>query len=181
MIIIAEGTVDVVTSFESNEFIIDKLGRGTVVNYRNFFKRDHNSVTYRCSSDCKVFSLDIEDMNEIIDRNSKKKEIKKIDRYQTKIIKETIKYPLDYILVHPDEKKIDRGFVERSSKLKNTIMGVVLKNRVIKNRPKLSDFMKIYAEQKEADPDMSKEKFQAKMREFYSGVHIDNDQEDEKY
>ena len=28
---------------------------------------------------------------------------------------------------------------------------------------------------------MSKEKFQEKMREFYSGVHIDNDQKDEKY
>jgi methyl-accepting chemotaxis protein len=28
---------------------------------------------------------------------------------------------------------------------------------------------------------MSKEEFQAKMRQFYSGVHVDNDQDDEKY
>jgi len=120
-------------------------------------------------------------MNDIIDKNSKKSSIKRIDRYQNRVVKESIKYPLDYILVNPDEKKIDRGFVARSSRLKNTIMGVVLKNRIIKNRPKLSDFMRIYAEYKENDPGMSKEQFQAKMRQFYSGVHIDNDQDDEKY
>jgi len=173
--IIAEGTVDVVTSFESNEFCIDKLGRGSVLNYRNFFKKDLITVNYRCSKDCRIYSLDIEDINDIIDKNSKKSCIKKIDRYQNRVVKESTKYPLDYILVNPDEKKIDKGFVARSSKLKNTIMGVVLKNRIIKNRPKLSDFMEIYAETKENDPDMSKEQFQAKMRQFYSGVHIDND------
>lgn len=175
LMIIAEGTVDVVTSFESNEFCIDKLGRGSVLNYRNFFKKDLITVNYRCSKDCRIYSLDIEDINDIIDKNSKKSCIKKIDRYQNRVVKESTKYPLDYILVNPDEKKIDKGFVARSSKLKNTIMGVVLKNRIIKNRPKLSDFMEIYAETKENDPDMSKEQFQAKMRQFYSGVHIDND------
>ena len=79
------------------------------------------------------------------------------------------------------EKKIDRGLVARSSKLKNAIMSAVIKNRAIKNRPKLSDFMKIYREQKEADPEMSKEKFQEKMRQFYSGEQINHDKEDEKY
>ena len=59
-------------------------------------------------------------------------------------MKQSVKYPLDYICLNPDEKKIDRGLVARSSKLKNAIMSAVIKNRGIKNRPKLSDFMKIY-------------------------------------
>jgi CRP-like cAMP-binding protein len=81
LMIIAEGTVDVVTSFESNEFTIDKLGHGSVLNHRNFFKKDIINVTYRCSKDCRIYSLDIEDMNDIIDKNSKKSCIKRIDRY----------------------------------------------------------------------------------------------------
>jgi len=146
LMILAEGLVDVFTTFESNEFIVDKLGRGTVLNHRTFFKKDLITVSYRCSKDCRIYSLDVADMKDIIAKYSRKRFMKVIDRYQNKIVKQTVKYPLDYISVNPAEKKIDRGLVARSSKLKNTIMSVVLKNRGIKNRPKLSDFMRIYAE-----------------------------------
>ena len=38
--LIEEGLVKILTSFEENEFIIDTLGPGSVINYRSFFTRD---------------------------------------------------------------------------------------------------------------------------------------------
>merc|ERR1712226_1757695 len=115
LMIVAEGLIEVVTSFESNEFIIDKFGRGSVLNYRNFFKQDPIQVTYRCAKDCQVFTLDLASMRDIIHDHYKKDNGKDIDRVQNKINKDK-----------------DKQFIEGSSKLKNTIMNVVVKNREIK-------------------------------------------------
>ena len=40
LMIIEEGVVQVETEFEKNEFIIDLLGQGSVINYRAIFLND---------------------------------------------------------------------------------------------------------------------------------------------
>ena len=146
--IINEGILEVSTSFEQNEFVIDKLGRGSILNHRTFFKKDAQNVTIRAAKDCRVFELELDSFKEIIWKYMEKRNkcMKAVDRYQNKIVKQPIKYPLDYICVNSDEKKVEQSQIARSTKLKNTIMNVVIKNREIKNRPKLSDFMKVYRE-----------------------------------
>ena len=85
--IIADGSVEVLTTFESNDFILDKLGRGTVLNSRNFFKKEIVTVTFRCAKDCTIYSLDHESLQEIMEAYSKKTFAKKVDKYSNKIVK----------------------------------------------------------------------------------------------
>jgi len=49
--------------------------------------------------------------------------------------------------------------IERENKLKNVAMNIIIKNREIKKRPKLADFLKVYRELMESEPDMTKEEF----------------------
>merc|ERR1712226_24018 len=60
-------------------------------------------------------------------------------------------------------------------------MNIIIKNREIKKRPKLADFLKVYRELMDSDPDMTKEIFQEKMRLFFSGAPIDLNRVDDRY
>ena len=51
---IEEGTVEVWTSFEGNEFRMDTLGPGSVINYRSVFLRDNMYVEMRAITEVKV-------------------------------------------------------------------------------------------------------------------------------
>ena len=51
---IEEGTVEIWTSFEGNEFRIDTLGPGSVINYRSVFLRDQMYVEIRAITEVKV-------------------------------------------------------------------------------------------------------------------------------
>lgn len=43
---------------EEDEFIIDKLYSGSIINYRCFFQKDdHMSVSLRCASNCRIYVL----------------------------------------------------------------------------------------------------------------------------
>ena len=37
---VEEGIVEVITEFENNEFVLDKLGPGSAINYRAVFLKD---------------------------------------------------------------------------------------------------------------------------------------------
>jgi len=115
-------------------------------------------VIIRAAKDSKILELSLDSMKEIEEKHSRKKFMKALDRYQNKIVKQPTKYPLDYVAVLPKINR-DEGYITRQNKLKNTIMNVVIKNREIKNRPKLSDFMQVYREQKEENPELSKDHF----------------------
>ena len=78
--IISDGILEVLTTFESNDFIMDKLGRGTVLNHRNFFKKETIEVTYRCANDCTIYSLDAESLEEIMLAYSKRGFARKVDK-----------------------------------------------------------------------------------------------------
>ena len=57
---IEEGTVEVWTSFEGNEFRMDTLGPGSVINYRSVFLRDNMYVEMRAITEVKVLQLKLE-------------------------------------------------------------------------------------------------------------------------
>ena len=58
-------------SFEGNEFIIERLGQGSIINYRLFFVHDNMHVSIRSASYCHILKLD--DLTfEFIQSNHKK-------------------------------------------------------------------------------------------------------------
>ena len=62
---IEEGTVEVWTNFEGNEFRMDTLGPGSVINYRSVFLRDHMYVEIRAITEVKVLQLKLDTLLEL--------------------------------------------------------------------------------------------------------------------
>ena len=62
---IEEGTVEVWTSFEGNEFRMDTLGPGSVINYRSVFLRDNMYVEMRAITEVKVLQLTLDTLLEL--------------------------------------------------------------------------------------------------------------------
>jgi len=71
--------LEVYSYFEANLFSIDRLGRGSAVNWRSFFKNDPMHVEIRCVKEAKVLELKLHDLEEIMYKNKKKKWVKKLD------------------------------------------------------------------------------------------------------
>jgi CRP-like cAMP-binding protein len=54
LIIIEKGEIDIKTEMEGNEFMIDRLIPGTVINFRTFLLDDLMDVDMVCVSGCKI-------------------------------------------------------------------------------------------------------------------------------
>ena len=72
LLFIEEGCLEVYTHFEANEFVIERLFRGSALNHRAFFMKDSMYVNIRCCKEAKVLELPLESMKEIIKRHSEK-------------------------------------------------------------------------------------------------------------
>ena len=48
IVFIERGCIEVYTEFEGNEFVIERLGPGAVINQKGFFVDDKDSVNMRC-------------------------------------------------------------------------------------------------------------------------------------
>lgn len=65
LIFIEDGVLEHVTTFEQNEFILERLYRGSAINHRAFFMQDNMYVDLRCAKDSKILQLSLEKMQEI--------------------------------------------------------------------------------------------------------------------
>lgn len=181
LIFIEEGCLEVYTHFEANEFILERLYRGSALNYRAYWLKDSMYVNIRCAKEAKVLMLSLESMKEIIKRHSEQKFSTYMLYYQNKILKQEKKFPLDYIMKIPKTigGTITDEMATRENHLKNVVMNIVIQIRERKKRPKLSDFMAVYKLKK--DEPNAKELFQKKFMMLYSGEQAENKEEDEKY
>ena len=171
LLFIDDGILEVYTHFEANEFILERLGRGTALNHRAYFMKDSMYVNIRCIKEAKVLSLPLERMKEIIARWPDKKFSTEMLYFQNRILKQEKKFSLDYIVKMP-KSKVPDDVIDRENRLKNICMNFVIDIRDRKKRPKLSDFMAVYKSQKN-EPD-AKVKFQKKMKMLYTN-DLDND------
>ena len=145
LIFIEEGCLEVYTTFEANEFIIERLYRGSALNYRAYFMKDSMYVNIRCAKEARLLMLSLESMKEIIKRHSEEKFSTYMLYYQNKILKQEKKFPLDYIMKIPKTiGTLTDETASRENALKNVVMNIVIQIRERKKRPKLSDFMAVY-------------------------------------
>ena len=63
---IEEGEVQVETEFDFNPFVIDKLGPGSVINYRAVFLKDEMYVNIKALTEVKVLSLPFETLMTLV-------------------------------------------------------------------------------------------------------------------
>jgi len=98
--------------FENKEFVLERLFRGSIINYRTFFMEEHGQVFLRFSTQSVMQELPYNQMMKIC---SKYPDLNKIfNRYKLQIIKDSKPIPLDYIMVLP--KRITRKIAKQSKK-----------------------------------------------------------------
>lgn len=79
VLIIETGWVEIFTEFDGNEFIIERLTTGSVINHRNALNNDKMDVSIRCLTYCKIWELSMTALNQI--RQNNKKVENKINKY----------------------------------------------------------------------------------------------------
>lgn len=58
--LIEYGVIEIFTYIDGNEFILERLYRGTIINHRAIFMEDNNYVYARCRTNVYILSLHME-------------------------------------------------------------------------------------------------------------------------
>ena len=92
--------IEIFTRTENDfEFVLEKLFRGSIINYRTFFMEDNGKVFYRFGRNSICFVLSIDTLNTILPRHEAL--AKKFRQFKVKTMSEIKPYPLDYIMNLP--------------------------------------------------------------------------------
>lgn len=106
------GIIEVYTEFEKKEFVIERLFKGSIVNYRTFFMPSAGMVNLRFAAPSVLKVLSQDKMTQIVTKNRDLNTI--FTKYKLKIIKETTSIPLDYVMTLP--KKITDQLIKITRK-----------------------------------------------------------------
>ena len=133
-----------------HEFIIEKLFRGSVINFRTFFLEEYGEVYYRFGRKSFLFSLSYEALCEILPNH---KELRKqFITFKQKTMIQNKSFPLDYIMKLPrhlsKKVKIDKKQYEKYLKVENIVKNIVIRRFVevkkVKSKPSLKDMVAEY-------------------------------------
>jgi CRP-like cAMP-binding protein len=70
MLIVKEGEVEIFKDIDSTIFVIDKLGRGSVINFRNFyFKEENIKFNLRSSERSTILMISIKRLYKVLKDN----------------------------------------------------------------------------------------------------------------
>lgn len=149
IIFVERGYVEImsqVSSLESPPFAysIDKLGEGSCINSRAYITGDSMVVNFKAGPNCRILELMREDMDKIIRTTPFGNTL---GVYETKTLKmqgNNMRYLLDYTRLTENEEEKKKMRVKNM--FKNALMLIIVDIRDRRNRPKLSDFLKLYAE-----------------------------------
>ena len=104
--------IEVYTEFEKKEFVIERLFKGSIVNYRTFFMEERGSVNLRFAAPSVLKVLTKDKMNHIIEKHTTLGKV--FNTYKLKIIKDSKAIPLDYVMALP--KKITDQLIKDTRK-----------------------------------------------------------------
>ena len=71
MFFVVSGVVESYTTMEGNEFVLDRLHSGSVINHRSFFLEDINSISYRAKENCQLLELTLQTIYQIMEEDDK--------------------------------------------------------------------------------------------------------------
>ena len=132
--------IELYTTFEDHNFVLERLWRGSVMNYRTFFQDYEAQVFTRCLSKTILLELTYEQMLTLT-KNHEEME-KKFLKFEKQILKEKKSYPLDYIMNLPEKYFENAGpgkheAILRENIFKNVVMRRIYEIREMKATPKL--------------------------------------------
>lgn len=92
---IESGCIELYTEFEGNEFVLEKLTTGSVLNHRCLFTEDSMSINVRASELTYILKLEEKSIQKVCLND--KVFSKKVMMYHDKLLRLKKNYPLDYI------------------------------------------------------------------------------------
>lgn len=180
VILIISGVIDIETNVDEQSFVIERLMKGAILNYRNFLYKDKFKVVAKCKSITQVVYLDDVTFEDL---RSKNDDIEAA--YQEFISKEENseenidRLILDYILPIPEDDHRSEFMIRRRNNLtrifKSAAIRQLLENK--KSRPpKLKDILKM-AIQKMRSKEASKKHNQKEHEEEEESSEDEGDDE----
>ena len=127
--------IEVYTEFEKKEFVIERLFKGSIVNYRTFFMEERGSVNLRFAAPSVLKVLSKEKMNVITERHPHLGTV--FNKYKLKIVKDSKAIPLDYVMALP--KKITDQLIKDTRKKLLSGRQEELRQRVIDLKSQFSN------------------------------------------
>ena len=106
------GVIEVYTEFENKEFVIERLFKGSIINYRTFFMEEQGFVSLRFAAPSVLKVLSDKKMTQIAERHPSLNTI--FSKYKLKIIRNQKALPLDYVMALP--KKITDQLIKDTRK-----------------------------------------------------------------
>lgn len=148
-----DGVIEIYTTTEGHEFVLEKLFRGSIINYRTFYMPDDGKVYYRFGRNSICSTLHFDVFEEIYPKHPELK--KKFTKFRRNTITEDKPFPLDYIMnlpKHLQNTKLDQDVQRNAWRLENTLKNVVIRMlteiRKIKEKPSLKDMIAEYMNKK---------------------------------
>ena len=115
LMFVEQGVIEVYTEFEGNEFILDTLYPGSIINQRSFLLEDLMSVSIRCKENSAILELTQASFQKILEGNENLKQRMMIMTDQ--ILKQNKKFPLDYVISRPAILRPRRVSLEREQEM----------------------------------------------------------------
>ena len=104
MFVIQDGIVEVACKYApkiEEEFVIERLGRGSIINHRSFMVEDDADTDFRCLTAVSCFELSVEKLKEI---KEKKEDMRSAFRHvEEEVFKPIYPLALDYIIHNNNE------------------------------------------------------------------------------
>jgi len=122
ILIVISGVLEVYTEFEGNEFIIDRLKPGSILNYRLVFTDDLMQVSVRTLDNTQTIELTEDKLREIM--SSDQEFEKKLRLYENQILRHG-SIPLDYLLSSTQEAHPAK--FNAAKRRKNVLKNVIFK------------------------------------------------------
>jgi CRP-like cAMP-binding protein len=144
MFLVLNGMIELYTYFEDQIFVLERLWRGSVMNFRTFFQEYESQVNSRCMTKTILLELSYEKMVGLTKSHETME--KSFLKFEKDILKEKKSYPLDYILNLPDKYFEMAGpgrheTIKLENVFKNVVMRRLYEIRELKAKPKLKDLL----------------------------------------
>ena len=179
-----EGVIEIETKCDDIDFTLEKLFRGSVINYRTFFMEEDGQVYYKFGKNSILFTLTYEKMEELCKKHEDLN--KKFHKFKQQTIMREKPFPLDYIMELPkhlkEKTKHMNDFSKRlelENRLKNIVIRMMVDIRAAKAKPSLKDMINQYLKKKAEKDERARIRIKEQVLEIYEQKNFEQIEEND--
>jgi hypothetical protein len=137
--VVEYGCLELFTEFEGNEFILERLPTGSILNHRTVWNEDNMKINIRAHVATYIIKFPSSMFTMVKDADANFH--KSLLMYENSLIRNNKNFPLDYIICKFNEFRPQRHMLARRNILKNLVFNIIGQIRYRKRMPKLTDLL----------------------------------------